>query len=111
MPRERRMSMRLAVGAMISPAVYPLRDAAAALWLRSISWTARNSPSLWIGRADRIALRGSKQSADELAAAGLWLSDDLQMDHVYPWSRGGETTYENLQTLCGSCNRTKGARV
>jgi 5-methylcytosine-specific restriction endonuclease McrA len=37
--------------------------------------------------------------------------EDLQMDHVYPWSRGGETTVENLQTLCGPCNRHKGASV
>lgn len=28
----------------------------------------------------------------------------LQVDHVLPWSRGGETTFENLQTLCETCN-------
>jgi 5-methylcytosine-specific restriction endonuclease McrA len=28
----------------------------------------------------------------------------LQVDHVVPWSRGGETTFENLQTLCETCN-------
>lgn len=38
-------------------------------------------------------------------------TDDLQMDHIVPWSRGGETTVDNLQPLCGPCNRAKGARV
>ena len=28
----------------------------------------------------------------------------LQVDHIFPWSRGGETVLENLQTLCESCN-------
>lgn len=34
----------------------------------------------------------------------------LHADHVIPESRGGPTTMENLQTLCGDCNRKKGAR-
>ncbi len=32
----------------------------------------------------------------------------LEVDHVSPWSRGGETIKENLQTLCFDCNRGKG---
>jgi hypothetical protein len=28
----------------------------------------------------------------------------LVIDHVVPWSHGGETVYENLQTLCEKCN-------
>jgi len=31
----------------------------------------------------------------------------LQVDHVKPWSRGGETAIENLQTLCERCNGGK----
>jgi hypothetical protein len=34
--------------------------------------------------------------------------EQLTTDHVVPWSRGGPTTFENLQTLCGRCNREKG---
>ena len=37
--------------------------------------------------------------------------NDLQVDHIYPWSRGGTHDLANLQTLCGPCNRRKGARV
>jgi len=32
---------------------------------------------------------------------------DLHVDHVVPWSKGGETTMENLQTLCSTCNLGK----
>ncbi|MBU1215618.1 MAG: HNH endonuclease [Gammaproteobacteria bacterium] len=32
---------------------------------------------------------------------------ELHVDHVFPWSKGGETTIENLQTLCSSCNLGK----
>ena len=32
---------------------------------------------------------------------------DLQVDHVTPWSKGGLTVLENLQTLCSICNGGK----
>ena len=35
--------------------------------------------------------------------------DVMQGDHIVPWSQGGPTTMDNLQTLCGSCNLRKGA--
>lgn len=31
----------------------------------------------------------------------------LHIDHIVPWAKGGETTYENLQTLCSKCNLGK----
>lgn len=31
-------------------------------------------------------------------------SVELHVDHVNPWSSGGESTMENLQTLCSTCN-------
>lgn len=35
----------------------------------------------------------------------------LEIDHMIPLSKGGETTEANLQTLCWKCNRTKGAKI
>lgn len=29
---------------------------------------------------------------------------ELHVDHIVPWSAGGETVLENLQTLCSVCN-------
>lgn len=31
----------------------------------------------------------------------------LHIDHIIPWSKGGETTLDNLQTLCSKCNLGK----
>ena len=33
--------------------------------------------------------------------------DEMEADHITPWSLGGKTIPENLQMICKSCNRTK----
>lgn len=33
------------------------------------------------------------------------------MDHIWPFSLGGENTYDNLQTLCKNCNATKSDQI
>ena len=35
----------------------------------------------------------------------------LEIDHIIPVSKGGETKEENLQTLCWKCNRSKSNRI
>lgn len=36
---------------------------------------------------------------------------DLQLDHVIPVSKGGGNATQNIQLLCGDCNRKKGNSV
>ena len=36
--------------------------------------------------------------------------DQLSLDHMIPWSKGGGDEPENLQTLCRPCNSRKGAK-
>ena len=33
---------------------------------------------------------------------------NLEIDHIIPISKGGKSTYDNLQTLCHRCNVEKG---
>lgn len=35
----------------------------------------------------------------------------LEIDHIIPVAKGGQTVEENLQTLCWKCNRSKGAKI
>jgi 5-methylcytosine-specific restriction endonuclease McrA len=36
---------------------------------------------------------------------------ELEIDHIIPFALGGNNDITNLQTLCFSCNRGKGARI
>ena len=36
---------------------------------------------------------------------------DLEIDHIVPISKGGKSTYDNLQTLCRRCNKLKGTKT
>jgi hypothetical protein len=41
------------------------------------------------------------------ASPATTIGVELHLDHIVPWSKGGETTLENLQTLCSKCNLGK----
>jgi hypothetical protein len=36
--------------------------------------------------------------------------NEMEGDHITPWSEGGKTSIENLQMLCKDCNRRKGKK-
>lgn len=38
-------------------------------------------------------------------------TEDLTLDHIHPWSLGGQDTADNLRILCRPCNSSKGARI
>jgi hypothetical protein len=48
---------------------------------------------------------------DRGACVNCGARTELQFDHVIPIALGGATSAENLQILCGPCNRTKGASI
>ena len=33
--------------------------------------------------------------------------NEMQADHITPWSKGGKTSSDNCQMLCADCNRRK----
>lgn len=44
-------------------------------------------------------------------AATYFFEDELEMDHIIPWSRGGKTELSNAQLLCKTCNIKKSGSV
>ena len=39
------------------------------------------------------------------------ITDNLEIDHIIPLSRGGNHEINNLQILCRKCNRSKGNKI
>lgn len=56
-------------------------------------------------------LRAAVYERDGHACLTCGTTTNLSLDHIHPYSLGGPDTFENLQTLCRSCNSAKGARV
>jgi len=36
--------------------------------------------------------------------------EEMEADHIKPWSKGGKTIAENCQMLCKECNRRKSGK-
>jgi len=59
---------------------------------RNISWRLRAKVLMKDGAICRLCGATPKSGAK------------LHVDHIIPWSKGGETVLENLQILCAKCN-------
>lgn len=40
----------------------------------------------------------------------VWDINEMEADHITPWSQGGKTDLDNLQLLCKDCNRRKSSK-
>lgn len=81
---------------------------------RGPGWFARRDP--WRGfkyEARRIVLSraGGRCEAAAFIAWGRCRQIADQVDHVYPWSKGGATIVSNGQALCAHHNRSKASRT
>ena len=87
-------------------------------------WNRQRRQETQFERLEKIRARQGEPTAarrtpipDEVKAA-VWQrdggacvrcgsEDDLQFDHVIPVARGGGSGLDNVQVLCGDCNRAK----
>lgn len=67
----------------------------------------RHAISSYIAKSLRIAVL----ERDEFRCVYCGEQNDLQLDHIFPRSRGGLNLYSNLVTACRCCNQSKGART
>ena len=58
--------------------------------------------------SDKLRYQVLKRDNFKCCACGASPAKDpaveLHIDHIIPWSKGGETIPQNLQTLCSRCN-------
>ena len=70
-----------------------------------IKHTTKREPSA------RMKVQVLMRDGNRCRLCGVECNDGLHnihFDHIIPWSKGGETTLENLQVLCNDCNLAKG---
>ena len=75
---------------------------------------------------ERIVLKNEKQrrrkSLTNAVMQEVWIRDggkciecgsmdDIEFDHMIPFSKGGSSTPDNLRILCRKCNRSRGNRI
>lgn len=60
---------------------------------------------LWKGSCDQ-----GLESPDEYEYIYGRYYEEMEGDHITPWSEGGKTSPDNLQMLCKDCNRRKGKK-
>jgi hypothetical protein len=56
-------------------------------------------------------IRAAVMERDGCRCVECGCRNDLTLDHIVPWSRGGPDTVDNLRVLCRPCNSSKGARI
>lgn len=56
----------------------------------------------------RILVRDGFRCKSCGASPLMQLGVELHVDHILPWSKGGETTDDNLESKCKQCNLGKG---
>lgn len=64
-------------------------------------------------KGHHFAIEKSWAEPKESYHLNLYCEDGTMMtvDHIYPKSKGGPNTVENLQPMCKHCNRKKGSKV
>ncbi|EHU2375549.1 HNH endonuclease [Acinetobacter baumannii] len=79
---------------------------------RFVSWSEdiKPSPPRYTKKKIGTKLRLQVYERDGFKCVTCGTQKNLTLDHIKPEIKGGDTSFENLQTMCKSCNSSKGAR-
>jgi 5-methylcytosine-specific restriction endonuclease McrA len=59
--------------------------------------------------SERLKVQVLMRDGNKCRLCGITVTgDNIHFDHIKPWSRGGETVFENIQVLCAQHNLAKG---
>ena len=59
--------------------------------------------------SERLKVQVLMRDGNKCRLCGITITgNEIHFDHIFPWSKGGETTLENLQILCKPHNLAKG---
>lgn len=59
--------------------------------------------------SERLKVRVLIRDGNKCRLCGVTVTgEDIHFDHIKPWAKGGETTFENIQVLCAKHNLAKG---
>lgn len=108
--------VRMTAGPRCRRYVTELVDAELAEWVDEKEFRLLAEGDLWKRLAPSRRhiperLRTAVYERDGYACVECGDTERLSLDHIYPYSLGGTDDLDNLQTLCRSCNSTKGAKV
>ena len=77
----------------------------------------RKKKSTKIGEEDKRSRRISQEVMDAVwnrdggKCVECGSNENLEFDHIIPFSKGGANTYRNIQLLCEKCNRSKSDKI
>ena len=66
-----------------------------------------NKPNYNSNRTITKEVRDSVWRRDEGKCTQCGSNENLELDHIIPYSKGGSNSYRNIQLLCEECNRKK----
>ncbi|MEQ9424594.1 MAG: DUF262 domain-containing protein [Cyclobacteriaceae bacterium] len=66
---------------------------------------------LVLSESEKLALIRKQNNESNISGAPIFLGDEIELDHEFPLSKGGEDTIDNLKVVHKDENREKGSKM